>query len=970
MTVGSITCGFCLDRVEEIEEIHSTVYLFTHQVLGCRALAIKNQDPNKTFCLAFKTIPRDSTGVAHILEHSVLMGSKKYPVKDVFGEIHKGGLMTFLNAMTGSDTTWYPFATRNSKEYFNIMDVYCDVAFHPLLLRSTFEQEGWHYHQEDPDQPLQYMGVVFNEMKGAYSDPIRALFQDTFEGLMPGSTYAHESGGDPRRIPELSYEQFVEFHRTHYHPSNCTLFFYGDAPLEEELAFVQERFLAAFPEPVEPAQIEEGGVPQERLFIENSYPVQPDSPTTERTFLAISSLVGTAQERKLNESFQIIANILFNSDGSPLKKAIVNAMLCKDFGGVFLANSSLKTVITTYLVGTDPEKRDHFLALYKATLGRMAEQGLDRDLVLSELNRHEFSVREDMNKAQRGLDLIGKALPAMRYGVDPFTALRSDELLAAIRKEATESGLFEQLIRTYLLDNPATAVVTLQPDPDKAARMAEEERQRLEAHARTLDEAGRSQLIAHTQELMALQARPSSVEDLHRLPRLGLEDLDRRPPFHAVRPETLGGCELLVNDLHTNGICYLDIGFDCSTLPMELLPLLDLFATILTEIGTETKDYMQFAKAVNLCMGDFTHSFQTYTTAGSSEVRPILWLHVKALSSYLDQAIALLMEVLTSVSFADEHRIDEIVQREFAWAEHSVQSEGYALAAARVFSHMGLAGGYNEQVRGMSAYLHLQELARNYTASEADFHAALQTMCTTLLRRQGLVLSVTADSRDIERFRTLGAGLIGALPGDALPRIEPVFPDYPATQAFTTAAEIVYNVQGCALFPEPGRYGGAFEVLRTWLSRDYLWNTVRQMGGAYGCFIQFNHLTGNFGMISYRDPQVRKTYAAYEALPQVIAGLELSGEALQQLVVGAYGAATPHQGPAAMGATARNEYLCGITPAFQQQRIEEIIGTGTADLRAFAPLFESLSSSRFRATIGNRDKIEQDRDLFAGVVNL
>ena len=651
-----------------------------------------------------------------------------------------------------------------------------------------------------------------------------------------------------------------------------------------------------------------------------------------------------------------------------MKKAVFNSGFCKDFGGLFLSNSSIKSLIITYLVGTDTEKRDHFLALYKATLTRMVDQGLDHELMLSELNKYEFAVREEMNKAQRGLDLIGKALPAMKGGVSPYEALAVDALLAEIRREAIEEGYFEHLIRTYLLDNPATVTVTLAPDPEKMAQNVLEEQQQLDGFNQSLDAEARKKLVERTRELMALQAESNTVEDLRRLPRLGLDDLDSHPPFHAVTPTVLGETELLVNSLETNGICYLDFGFDCSTLPLELLPYLDLFATILTEIGTANKDYMQFAKAINLCTGDFSHSFQAYIKAGERDVvRPILWLHVKALSSYLDQAIELVTEVLTSVDFSDEHHIEEIVQREFAWAEHSVQSEGYSLAVTRAFSQLSLAGQYNEHVQGMSSYLHLKKLAADYLHGEAQLHAALGQIRELLLLRQGMVISITAEDKDIARFQHLGLGLVQQLPGGIIAPAQITFPTAPKTQAFTTSAEIVYNIQACSLFPNAEGYSGSFEVLRTWLSRDYLWNTVRQMGGAYGCFIQFNHVTGNFGMVSYRDPQVRKTYDAYEALPSVIGGLQLSQESMQQLVVGAYGSATPHQGPAAKGANARNDYLTGMTTAFRQQRVEQIIRTGVDELRSYAPLFHRLQQDRYRVTIGNRDKIEQNRDLFGEV---
>ena len=465
-TPGCTYSGFTLKTHKFIQEIESDVYVFEHALLQFPLLAIKNSDTNKTFSAAFNTIPTDSTGVAHILEHSVLMGSKKYPVKDVFGEINKGGLTTFLNAMTGADITYYPFATRNLKEYFNIMDVYCDVVFNPLLARSTFEQEGWHYHQEGPDKPLMFQGVVYNEMKGAFSDPIRFLFHHIFGGLMPGSTYAHESGGDPKNIPDLSYEQFCDFHKKHYHPSNGFFFVYGDAPLEDELDFLQQRFFSTFDKPVAKATIEDGNIPTEPVFITDSYAVD-STDTAGKTFLAVGTNVSTVTNREENSAFQIISNILFNSDGSPLKNAIVSSGLCKDFGGFYMATSSYRTLMVTYLVGSEPEHRDNFLELYRSSLLKMVTEGLDRDLVLAELNKFEFNYREEASKPQRGLDLIGKAMTGLKYDTDPIALLMNEELIQTLRHKALNDGYFEELIKKFLLDNPSTVTVTLVPAPEK-----------------------------------------------------------------------------------------------------------------------------------------------------------------------------------------------------------------------------------------------------------------------------------------------------------------------------------------------------------------------------------------------------------------------------------------------------------------------------------------------------------------------
>ena len=968
LSLGSLCHGFRLDQRSYLAEIQSTVFLFTHTVLGCKALAIKNDDANKTFCISFRTVPSDSTGVAHILEHAVLMGSKKYPVRDVFGEIHKGGLLTFLNAMTGSDSTYYPFATRNLREYFNIMDVYCDVVFHPLLLASTFAQEGWHVHLEEEKAALQYMGVVFNEMKGAYADPLRSLVHDVYKGLMPGSTYAHESGGDPRAIPDLSYEQFRQFHAVHYHPSNSTLFFYGDAPLEEELAYVQEQFLARYQEAGPLAQCEEGHTPQALQTLCDSYPVQAGSDTSGKTFIAVASAVGAVQEREKTLAFEIIANILFNSDASPLKNAILGADLGKDFGGLCMGGSGFKVLMLTYLIGSDQDKAETFFSMYRQVLADIATQGLEPELVLSELNTFEFKVREEMNKPQRGLQLIMRAQEAMKHGISPFEALGVDELLAQVREKALHERWFEQLIREHLLDNPATVQVILEPDPKGVEANQQEEQARLEQISAGLSTEDRRQLVEDTRQLMELQATAPTEAELAHLPRLSVSEVDARPALHSVRADQLANRPFLVSELASSGVVYFDIGLDCSALNAEDLLYLDLFGIIVTELGTSRKSYMQFAKEVNLYTGGFTHSFHAYTRAEArSQVQPVLWLHVKALAAYLPQAMALVSEVLADVDFSDRRRIEEIVRREFAWAEHNVQSEGYGLAALRAFSHLSLPGQYREAVQGMTAYLRLKQLADAYSSMEEGFLAALARIRSALFRRTGLICAITADGAEVERFSRLGADMLQALAPEAAPAQRPDFASFPTTQAFTTAAEIVYNVQACQLFNDAAQYGGDFEVLKTWLSRDYLWNTVRQMGGAYGCFIQFNHVTGNFGLVSYRDPQVAKTYSAYTDLPQVVSRLDLSAASLEQVVLGAYSGVTPHQGPAAKGALGRDQYLSGVTVDFLQARIEAILAANNEGLRRYADYFAPLAAQPLRVSIGSAEKIRRDAELFSRI---
>lgn len=971
--VGEEYSGFVLKRMEFVQEVNSTVYHFLHTTLGTDAFAIKNSDPNKTFCITFQTIPQDSTGVAHILEHSVLMGSDKYPVKDVFGEINKGGLMTFLNAMTGSDTTWYPFATRNMTEYFNIMDIYCDVTLNPQLLKSTFEQEGWHYHKEGSDQPLQFQGVVFNEMKGAFSDPIRSLFHHIFKGLMPDSTYSHESGGDPKNIPDLSYEQFKEFHSRHYHPSNATFFFYGDADLKDELSFVQDRFLRFFDQSGDKAAINHGKNISSPILIEDTYGIQPGNDLSGKTFLAVGSAVGTILDKERNAAFQIISQILYNSDASPLKIAILQAGLCKDFGGLFLSSSSFTTIMMTYLIGSERENLSLFRQVYTNTLEDIVQSGLDHDLVLSELNKYEFSVREDLTKAQRGLDLISKVLPALKHGNDPFDELYIEKLLSKIRTNALDKRYFEQLIREFLIENPATVEVILTPDPDKLHQNQQEEHNRLEAFEKSLDDSQKKNLVLRTQELVTLQRQQNDDSTLKLLPRLSLADLNPSPVFHQVEPDSIRDIPFLINRLPTNSIAYIDFGFDCSVIPTDLLCWLNLFGTIVTEIGTDTKDYIQITRELGILTGGFSHSFSTYKNINnaSDTTRPVLWFHLKTLHSTMESSLKLIGDIFREVSFKNRQRIKEIVHREFAWSEHSVQSEGYSLASSRVFAHLSTSGIYNEYVNGATAYLALKNLVHNYDALEDQFLNSLEQLCSIVLRTDDMTLSITGTDDEVATFRQFGPSLVlDSLSDTSVQAIHPHFDKFDTHQGLCTSAEVVYNVQGCSLFSDINDYNGHFEVLKTWISRDYLWNTVRQMGGAYGCFVQFNHLTGNFGLVSYRDPQIEKTFSTYDSLREAVGKLNLSKQVIDQLIIGTYGSLDPHQTPASKGSTARNEYLSGITIEFKKNRIDQVLSTTEKRMREFAPYFDNLVNNSYRATIGNGDKIRSNPDLYTSIIDL
>ncbi len=456
-------------------------------------------------------------------------------------------------------------------------------------------------------------------------------------------------------------------------------------------------------------------------------------------------------------------------------------------------------------------------------------------------NKFEFTFRAEASEAQRGLNLITKAIDGMKYGGDPFTFLESEKLLAELRDKALNEGYFEELIRRHLLANPATVTVVLRPDPKKQAEEERREHQRLAEIDRNATPEERKERIRRTVELSALQQEPNSPQTLALLPSLALSDLPKKVNYHEVTPTEMFGCEVLVSELPTNHITHLDIGFNAAALSPEQLVYLDLFATIATEIGTEHLNFIEFAKKRATVTGSFEHSASCLTRIGRRDCRPILWFHLTALPRYLEAAVALAAEIFSSLSFRDRAHIREIVSREFAWAEHSVQSEGWNLATTRILSHLSAAGRCNELINGASAWLTLKELAKNYDAREEQFIATLKETARLLFNRSNMVISVTAEEEELSTFSGCGATLVDSL-GDLAAPPPPVLPglNLPTHEAFITAAEVVFAGLGATLFDKGVGCSGSFEVVKTWLNRDYLWNTVRQMGGAYGCFSQYS----------------------------------------------------------------------------------------------------------------------------------
>ena len=967
---GAVVHNFTLQTQRFIPDVQSHVSLWRHNKTGCRIVALKNDDNNKAFTVAFQTLPHDSTGVAHIIEHAVLSGSKKYPVKNLFEELIKRGLMTFLNAMTGSDITLYPFATRNATEYYQLMDVYLDVTLNPLLKEDTFLQEGWHLELLNPTDPLTYKGIVYNEMKGVYANPFRLISMQIFRALLPGSTYIHDSGGNPEDIPNLSYDEFKQFFKTHYHPSNAVIGVYGDAPIEEELHFLDSTHLDHFDAVQTPSGPKLGQIPDSEQYIKHSYGIHESEGLNEKTYLTIATAVSDASNLHQNMAFDIIGNLLYGSDASPLKQSILSAGIGKDVAGGYY-DHNYQTAMVTTLVGSEEEHLEQFIHLYRDTLRDIVNQGFPRDLVVAELNAYEFSQCEEANDQQRGLNHQYHLAKTLFYNLDPFESLEFTSVFNTVRQKTLDENYLEVLIEKYLLDSPHTVFVTTTPDPEQQQRTMVKKTDRLEAIRAELTPDELNGIITKSQDLILAQQTPNTAADLKYLPGLTRSDLP--PAIDTPRADVIEiqGRPFYSWSEYAHDISYIQIGLDLSDMPIQYLPHLKWYGHLTTQIGTSAIDYRQVAQETARLTGGFYSAFRTHTNlADTGQCRPILWFGFKALRRYLPEAIKLITKLITEVSFHDKDRIRQILERDYTWSARDLQGDAEQVPRTRLRSYLSRSGLYQEMVNGITAYFALKETAQDYDNREEELLNRLTDFRDLLLRRDRLLYTATGSAEDLEYIAQELGQVTMAFSDTPVPQDICNLPAITPDEAFLTASEVVYTTQGGNLHANGIAYDGHLEVLNTILSREYLINRIRIQGGAYGAWSQLDPFSGDFTMSSYRDPNISETFAAYDALPEYVQSLHLEESELEQIIIRTYGHFDALLTPEQRGIMARNNVLSGVTASYRNEILEQIKNTTPDDLRAWGPRLAKMLGKGHRSIIGNSAKIRQNAELFSKLIEV
>jgi presequence protease len=950
--------GFLLIKEYEIPELKTTARYYRHEKTGAELLSLQNEDENKVFGITFRTPPEDSTGIAHIMEHSVLCGSRKYPVKEPFVELMKGSLNTFLNAMTFSDKTSYPVASTNLQDFYNLVDVYLDAVFYPLISPYTLQQEGWHYELENPGDPIIYKGVVFNEMKGVYSTPENLLDEKSQHFLFPDSPYRFDSGGDPEVIPDLTYAQFKQFHEIYYHPSNARIFFYGDDDPDERLRILNEYLNNFEYQPVP------GEIPLQPRFEKPGRFVLPYDTGGEeagkKALLTLNWLLPEAGDFDQAMALMALTHILIGTPAASLRKALIESGLGEDLVGRGLETASRQMFFSIGMKGVQLENVDKVESLIIDTLARLSKDGIDKATLEASLNTIEFRLRENnTGSAPRGLLLMIRSLTNWLYGGDPVEPLAYERPLQGLKKRLeSDESYFESLLRLHFLENNHRTTVILQPDPELGSRREAAERKRLDKARSSLTEKELQELAENTRELQRRQEAPDSPEALATIPLLTLADIDREIKRIPCEVLEQADCTLLYHDIFTNGILYLDAGFDMSSLPEEMLPYVPLFSRALIEMGTDLEDYVKLSQRIGRSTGGIVPSW--FTSAVPDTVQGAAWMFLrgKAVVGQVGELLAIFQDILQRVRWDNRERFKQMVLEARASMETNLLQGGHAIVNRRLRAHFSTADWAAEQMSGVTQLMFLRELAEKVDRDWPSVLQVLQEIQNLLLHRPNILLNITLDKDNWHKIRPEIDAFIESLPLTQAERKIWTVNSISPVEGLSAPSQVNYVGKGVNLYELGYDLHGSIFVIVPYMRNTWLWDKVRVQGGAYGGLSVFDRQSGVLTFLSYRDPNLLETLDVYDQAGNFLSQLKLSDRELTKGIIGAIGDLDAYQLPDAQGFSSMVRYLSRITDEERQVLRDQVLSTTQSDFRALGEALAQLKETGVIAIIGSEAALE------------
>ncbi len=957
-----------------IKDINATGHLIEHKKTGAKIVCMESDDENKVFSIAFRTPPEDSTGLPHILEHSVLCGSKNFPVKDPFVELAKGSLNTFLNAMTYPDKTIYPVASCNDIDFQNLMHVYMDAVFYPNIYnhKEIFQQEGWSYSIEEADAPLEYNGVVYNEMKGAFSSPDGVLDRMILNSLFPDTSYANESGGDPEVIPELTYEQFINFHKTYYHPSNSYIYLYGDMDMEEKLSWLDKEYLGHFDKICVNSELKKQAPFSEMKEVEIPYSIASNEKEEDNTYLSWNKAVGESLDIETVLAFQVLDYALLSAPGAPLKKALTDAKIGKDILGSY-DSGILQPIFSIVSKNANIEQKEEFIKIIVDTLKSLTKDGINQKSIEAGINYNEFHFREaDYGRYPSGLMYGLNMFDSWLYDSnEPFMYLEILDIYKSL-KEKNGTGYYEELIQTYLLDNTHGSIVVVKPEIGRTAKVEEQVRKELETYKNSLSEDEITQLIEDTKKLEIYQDEPSSEEDAQKIPILKREDISKDILPICNEELEVEDIKVIYHEIETNGIGYLDFVFDVKNIPTELVPYLGLIHSALGMMDTKTYEYGELFNEINVHTGGIMSSLEIYPNVRMVQQREYiaaLELKTKALYNKLPVSIELMKEMIQTTKYEDGKRLREILDILVSRLESKFLSSGHTVSVLRGMSYNSTIAKFKDMTSGVAYYDFVKSLVSDFDNCREEISANLQKVAKIAFRKENLIINYTASKEGVEKLPIIVKDLLSAMYTEDIKTEPYVLETVKKNEGLKTASKVQYVARTGNFIDKGVPYTGALQILKTILSYDYLWQNVRVKGGAYGCMSGFNRIGEGF-LTSYRDPNLKETMDIYEGVVEYLENFSADEREMTKYIIGTMSSVDQPLTPAGKGDRSFNLYMNQVSEEMLKKERAEILTATTEDINRLKVVLEAVLEHKNICVIGSEEKIEQNKEMFKEIRDL
>ncbi len=961
---------YLLEKEEFLPEMNGTGYLLRHAKTKARVIVVVSEDKNKVFNIGFKTPPADHTGVPHILEHSVLCGSKNFPLKDPFVELVKGSLNTFLNAMTYPDKTVYPMASCNDTDFHNMMHVYLDAVFYPNIYKEPkiLMQEGWHYELDSLDGELTYNGVVYNEMKGVFSSGDDILARRIQDALLPDTAYGWESGGDPEFIPNLTQEQFVSFHKKYYHPSNSYIYLYGDMDVDKELAFIDEEYLSHFEYLSVDSEISRQPAFEHPVYTKDAYPISEEENEKDNTYLSYNVVVGDSLDRELYLAFQILGYVLFGMPGAQIKKALLDAKIGKDLYHSY-DNGIQQPVFSVIVNNSNPEEQDRFVTVLEDEFRKVVKEGLDEKILRAAINYFEFKYKEgNFGRYPKGLIYGLQMFDSWLYDDEkPFIHIHTSEVFP-ILKEKIGTGYYEALIQDYFLDNNHKAFVMVEPKKGLTGELEEKTKEKLAVYKASLSDEEKEEIMKKAEELRIYQDEPSRKEDVEKIPVLSIDDIEKKADLILYEKLDAAGAPVIYAKEFTNGIAYLKLAFSLKKLPIHMLPYAALLANIYRLVDTDRYTYQELTTEINLNMGGWgTDTEVLPLKEEDGSFLGLFEVSAKGLYEQISNLFDMTKEIIFHSHITDKERLREITSQMKNNLQQRNNQAGHSVSANRALSYFSKSALVKEKMDGIDFYEFIKDLEEHFEERYDGLAEHLLTVREMIFTKENLMLSYTADEMPIELLKKEVEGLYEVFYEDKAVSCEdadsnalnPVVKN----EGFKTSSKVQYNAKAGNFLKKGFEYTGALKALHMIFSFDYLWQNIRVKGGAYGCMCGFTRL-GNAYLTSYRDPNLSATLDVYKKAWEYVANFDADDRDMTKYIIGAIGNIDAPIDASAKGMQMFRAWLMGVTTELVQKERDELLGCTQETIRGLAPLIKAAFEDDIVCVIGNENKLEEEKEHF------